>query len=196
MVWEKITKTKTDFYYDVQTISVFFRRPTNLQVVWTRRSRRVVSWPLAWNPVVDPLVGNMRWPLPDNHSITVTLFKDSRTHEMEDKDWTFVLEDVSSLGKKRALATASINMKRYASIESTQQTFLMTFRPITKKITAAEIELTISCVFLREGKATWVQMKRFWRLFNVSFILVMKTCKAWSHWWAWIIALTLLHLMT
>lgn len=108
--------------------------------------------------MVDPLVGNMSWPLPDNHAITVTLFKDPRTHEMEDKDWTFVLEDVSPMGKKRALATASINMKRYASIESTQQTFSLSLRPITKKITAAEIELTISCVFLREGKATLVKL--------------------------------------
>lgn len=125
-----------------------------MQMVWTRRSRRVVSNPLVWNPVVDPLVGNLSWAVPDNHAITVTLFKDPRTHEMEDKDWTFVLEDVSPMGKKRALASAAINMRKYASIESTQQTFALQLRPITKKITAAEIELTISCVFLREGKAT------------------------------------------
>lgn len=131
------------------------RRPTSLHVVWTRRSRRVVSTALAWNPdMVDPLASTLSWPVPDNHSITVTLFKDPRTHELEDKDWTFVLEDLSPLGKKRALASASINMRKYASIESTQQTFAITLRPLTKKITAAEIELTISCVFLREGKAT------------------------------------------
>lgn len=106
---------------------------------------------LAWNPVVDPLVGNLSWQIPDNHAITVTLFKDPRTHEMEDKDWTFVLEDVSPMGKKRALASAVINMRKLASIESTQQTFSLQLRPITKKITSAEVELTISCVFLREG---------------------------------------------
>lgn len=115
----------------------------------------MVSTALAWNPdMVDPLAATLAWPVPDNHSITVTLFKDPRTHELEDKDWTFVLEDVSPFGKKRALATASINMRKYASIESTQQTFVITLRPLTKKITSAEIELTISCVFLREGKAT------------------------------------------
>lgn len=73
-----------------------FRRPSNLSVVWTRRSRRVVSMPLAWEPdMVNPLVGHISWPVPDNHSISVTLFKDPRTHELEDKDWTFVIEDVS-----------------------------------------------------------------------------------------------------
>lgn len=72
------------------------RRPTNLSVVWTRRSRRVASIPLAWEPdMVNPLVGHISWPVPDNHTISVTLFKDPRTHELEDKDWAFAIEDVS-----------------------------------------------------------------------------------------------------
>lgn len=72
------------------------RRPTNLYVVWTRRSRRVVSTPLTWEPdLVDPLTANMVWQVPDNHTITVTLFRDPRTRELEDKDWTFAIEDVS-----------------------------------------------------------------------------------------------------
>lgn len=60
----------------------------------------------------------------------------------------------SQMGKKRILATANINMRRYASIESTQQSFTLALKPVSKKITAAEMELTLSCVFLREGKAT------------------------------------------
>ncbi|KAL7018062.1 hypothetical protein ACKWTF_010614 [Chironomus riparius] len=118
--------------------------------------------------MVDPLVANLNWPVPDNHSITVTLFKDPRTHELEDKDWTFVLEDLSPMGKKRPLATAAINMRKYASIESTQQTFAITLRPMTKKITSAEIELTISCVFLREGKATDEDMQSMVSLMSVN----------------------------
>lgn len=46
--------------------------------------------------MVNPLVGHVSWAVPDNHAISVTLFKDPRTHELEDKDWTFVVEDVSS----------------------------------------------------------------------------------------------------
>lgn len=58
------------------------------------------------------------------------------------------------MGKKRVLASASINMRKYASIESTQQSFQLSLRPVSRKITSAEIELTLSCVLLREGKAT------------------------------------------
>lgn len=49
--------------------------------------------------MMNPLVGHVLWPVPDNHAITVTLFKDARTHELEDKDWTFVIEDVSTKNK-------------------------------------------------------------------------------------------------
>lgn len=50
--------------------------------------------------MVNPLVGHISWAVPDNHTISVTLFKDSRTHELEDKDWTFVIEDVSKLSNE------------------------------------------------------------------------------------------------
>lgn len=67
-----------------------------MSIVWTRRSRRVASIPLPWEPdMVNPLKGHISWAVPDNHTISVTLFKDPRTHELEDKDWTFVIEDVS-----------------------------------------------------------------------------------------------------
>lgn len=39
--------------------------------------------------------GTVIYTVPENHTVAVTLFKDSRTNELEDKDWTFVLEDVS-----------------------------------------------------------------------------------------------------
>lgn len=54
------------------------------------------------------------------------------------------------------LANANINMRKYASVESTQQSFTLTLKPVSRKITSADLELTISCVFLREGKATLV----------------------------------------
>lgn len=117
---------------------------------------------------MNPLVGNISWPVPDNHTISVTLFKDPRTHELEDKDWTFVIEDVTPMGKKRVLANASINMRKYASIESTQQSFTLSLKPVSKKITAASLELTISCVFLREGKATDEDMQSVVSMMSVN----------------------------
>lgn len=81
--------------YTRNYIVTLYRKPNKLSVVWTRRSRRVSSEPLDWEPSLsDPLKGVISWAVPDNHTVSVTLFKDPRTHELEDKDWTFVIEDV------------------------------------------------------------------------------------------------------
>ncbi|XP_058982081.1 EH domain-binding protein 1 isoform X3 [Musca domestica] len=176
-VWKRLQRVNkraakfqfTASYHELHLETTAKWRPSNLSVVWTRRSRRVASAPLPWEPdMMNPLVGNVTWPVPDNHAITVTLFKDPRTHELEDKDWTFVIEDITPLGKKRVLANANINMRKYASIESTQQSFTLTLKPVSRKVTSAELELTISCVFLREGKATDEDMQSVVSLMSVN----------------------------
>ena len=61
---------------------------------------------------------------------------------------------VSNTGKRRQIAAANINMKKYASVISAQNELKISLKPTTKKITSATLECTLSCVFLREGKAT------------------------------------------
>lgn len=54
--------------------------------------------PLPWEPTLNnPLKGIVIWPVPENKDVSVTLFKDPRTHELEDKEWTFIIEDVSNI---------------------------------------------------------------------------------------------------
>lgn len=67
-------------------------------VVLSRRSRRFVSEALPWEPTMrDPLKGIVIWPVPENKQLSITLFKDPRSNEHEDKEWTFAIEDVSLL---------------------------------------------------------------------------------------------------
>lgn len=47
-----------------------------------------------------------------------------------------------------------LNMRKYASVDSTQSQITLVFKPTSKKITSASLEMTITSVFLREGKAT------------------------------------------
>lgn len=73
------------------------RQPHKLLLVWSRRSRRVTSTPMGWEPTLqNPYKGLVVWPVPENHQVAVTLFKDPRTNELEDKDWSFIIEDVST----------------------------------------------------------------------------------------------------
>ncbi|KAI2654326.1 EH domain-binding protein 1 [Labeo rohita] len=74
-----------------------FRQPDKLVVVWTRRSRRKSSKSHSWQPgIKNPYRGVVVWPVPENIEITVTLFKDPHAEEFEDKEWTFVIENVSA----------------------------------------------------------------------------------------------------
>lgn len=51
---------------------------------------------MQWEPTLqNTYKGIVVWPVPENHQVTVTLFKDQRSNEFEDKDWSFVIEDVS-----------------------------------------------------------------------------------------------------
>ncbi|KAK7790995.1 hypothetical protein R5R35_011455 [Gryllus longicercus] len=176
-VWkrlQRVNKRAAKFQFTVSYHQVTLEttpkwKPNKLSVVWTRRSRRVISDPLPWEPTMkEPLRGIVVWAVPENKEVSVTLFKDPRTQELEDKDWTFVLEDVAQNGKRRQVASTSINMRKYASVESTQSQLQLTFKPTTKKIVGATMECTLSCVFLREGKATDEDMQSMASLMSVN----------------------------
>ncbi|RVE51898.1 hypothetical protein evm_003518 [Chilo suppressalis] len=125
--------------------------------------------PRDWEPSLkEPLKGSVIFPLPENHTVAVTLFKDSRTNELEDKDWTFVLEDVSPTGKRRRVACCNINMRKHASLEPSHRTLRLKLDPSTGKVASASIHLTLHSVLLREGPATDEDMQSVASLLSVN----------------------------
>ncbi|CAG9572581.1 unnamed protein product [Danaus chrysippus] len=144
-------------------------KPNKLSIVWTRRSRRVVTEPLEWEPSLkDPLKGSVIFAVPENQTAAVTLFRDARTNELEDKDWTFVLEDVSPSGKRRRLASCPVNLRRHASLMPAQRSLRVTLDPAGRRLRAARIHLTLHCVLLREGNATDEDMQSLASLLSVN----------------------------
>lgn len=144
-------------------------QPDKLVVVWTRRSRRKSSKAHSWQPgIKNPYRGVVVWPVPENIEITVTLFKDPHAEEFEDKEWTFVIENESPSGRRKALATGSINMKQYASPMPTQTDVKLKFKPLSKKVVSATLQFSLSCIFLREGKATDEDMQSLASLMSMK----------------------------
>lgn len=144
-------------------------QPDKLVVVWTRRSRRKSSKAHSWQPgIKNPYRGVVVWPVPENIEITVTLFKDPHAEEFEDKEWTFVIENESPSGRRKALATSSINMKQYASPMPTQTDVKLKFKPLSKKVISATLQFSLSCIFLREGKATDEDMQSLASLMSMK----------------------------
>ncbi|XP_041864102.1 EH domain-binding protein 1-like protein 1 isoform X1 [Melanotaenia boesemani] len=129
-------------------------QPDKLRVVWTRRNRRMCSKLHSWQPgIKNPYRGMVVWPVPENIDISVTLFKEPNADEFEDKEWTFVIEGENK-GHRKVLASADINLKRFASPTLTQTDLTLNLKPLSVKVVEATLKLSLSCVFVREGKAT------------------------------------------
>ncbi|KAM6405898.1 EH domain-binding protein 1 isoform 4-T4 [Pluvialis apricaria] len=176
-VWKRLQRvgkhaSKFQFVASYQELMVECTKkwqPDKLVVVWTRRSRRKSSKAHSWQPgIKNPYRGVVVWPVPENVEITVTLFKDPHAEEFEDKEWTFVIENESPSGRRKALATSSINMKQYASPMPTQTDVKLRFKPLSKKVVSATLQFSLSCIFLREGKATDEDMQSLASLMSMK----------------------------
>ncbi|XP_074468079.1 uncharacterized protein LOC141753380 isoform X10 [Sebastes fasciatus] len=143
-------------------------QPDKLRVVWTRRNRRMCSKLHSWQPgIKNPYRGMVVWPVPENIDISVTLFKEVNADEFEDKEWTFVIEGENK-GHRKVLASADINLKRFASLTPTQTDLTLKLKPLSVKVVEATLKLSLSCVFVREGKATDEDMQSLASLMSVK----------------------------
>ncbi|KAI4882163.1 hypothetical protein NFI96_021729 [Prochilodus magdalenae] len=162
-VWKRLQRvgkkaTKFQFVASYQELLLECTKkwqPDKLRVVWTRRNRRICSKLHGWQPgIKNPYRGMVVWPVPENVDITVTLFKDPHADEFEDKDWTFIIENETAKGHRKVLASVDVNLKKFASATVTQTDLSLRMKPLSVKVVEATLKLSLSCVFLKEGKAT------------------------------------------
>ncbi|XP_013379087.1 EH domain-binding protein 1-like isoform X2 [Lingula anatina] len=176
-VWKRLQRvgkraSKFQFTASYQELTVEVTKkwqPNKLLVVWTRRSRRKATEAHQWEPTIrNPYLGSVVWSVPENVEIQVTLFRDNKQVEFEDKDWTFVIEDQDKKGRRRVLASKNVNMREFASQIPTQTELKLKLKPASKKVVSATLQLTVSCVFLREGKATDEDMQSIASLMSIG----------------------------
>uniref|UniRef100_A0A3Q3XA71 EH domain binding protein 1 like 1 n=1 Tax=Mola mola TaxID=94237 RepID=A0A3Q3XA71_MOLML len=177
-VWKRLQRvgkkaSKFQFVASYQELTLECTKkwqPDKLRVVWTRRNRRMCSKLHSWNPgIKNPYRGMVVWPVPENIDISVTLFKVATVNadEFEDKEWTFVIEGENK-GHRKVLASADINLKRFASPTPTQTDLTLKLKPLSVKVVEATLKLSLSCVFVREGKATDEDMQSLASLMSVK----------------------------
>ncbi|KAG8006350.1 EH domain-binding protein 1 [Nibea albiflora] len=142
--------------------------PDKLRVVWIRRDRRHSTKLHSWQPgIKNPYRGLVIWQVPESLDITVTLFKEPTAEEFEDKDWTFVIENETK-GRRKVLASADVNMKKFASATPAQYDVTLKLKPLSVKVVEATLKLNLSCVFLKEGKATDEDMQSLASLMSMK----------------------------
>uniref|UniRef100_A0A3P9N6Y9 EH domain binding protein 1 like 1 n=1 Tax=Poecilia reticulata TaxID=8081 RepID=A0A3P9N6Y9_POERE len=143
-------------------------QPDKLRVMWIRRNRRHSTKLHSWQPgIKNPYRGLVIWQVPESLNITVTLFKEPTAEEFEDKDWTFVIENETK-GRRKVLASADVNMKKYASAASAQYSITLKLKPLSVKVVEATLILNLSCIFLKEGKATDEDMQSLASLMSMK----------------------------
>ncbi|XP_056317096.1 uncharacterized protein ehbp1l1a isoform X2 [Danio aesculapii] len=175
-VWKRLQRagkraSKFQFAASFQELTVECTKkwqPDKLRVVWTRRNRRICSKLHGWQPgIKNPYRGTVVWQVPESVDITVTLFKDPNADEFEDKDWTFIIENETK-GHRKVLASVDVNMKKFASATPAQFDLSLTLKPLSVKVLDATLKLTLSCVFLKEGKATDEDMQSLASLMSLK----------------------------
>ena len=57
-------------------------------------------------------------------------------------------------GHRKVLASVDVNMKKYASATSAQFDLTLKMKPLSVKVVEATLKLSLTCIFLKEGKAT------------------------------------------
>ncbi|CAL8384614.1 unnamed protein product [Arctogadus glacialis] len=143
-------------------------QPDKLRVVWIRRNRRHSTKLHSWQPgIQNPYRGTVVWQVPESVDIPITLFKDPTAEEFEDKDWTVIVEDETK-GRRKVLASADVNMKKYASATQAKYDMVLKLKPMSVKVTEATLKLTLSCIFLKEGKATDEDMQSLASLLSLK----------------------------
>uniref|UniRef100_UPI0037E78C03 EH domain-binding protein 1 isoform X7 n=1 Tax=Semicossyphus pulcher TaxID=241346 RepID=UPI0037E78C03 len=143
-------------------------QPDKLRVVWIRRNRRHSTKLHSWQPgIKNPYRGLVVWQVPESLDITVTLFKEPTAEEFEDKDWTFVIENETK-GRRKVLASADVNMKKFASATPAQYDVTLKLKPLSVKVIEATLKLNLSCIFLKEGKATDEDMQSLASLMSIK----------------------------
>ncbi|XP_072493458.1 EH domain-binding protein 1-like protein 1 isoform X3 [Notamacropus eugenii] len=143
-------------------------QPDKLVVIWTRRNRRICSKAHSWQPgIQNPYRGMVVWMVPENVDISVTLYRDPHVEQYETKEWTFIIENESK-GQRKVLATADVDLSRYAGPVPSQVPLRLKLKPKSVKVLNAELSLTLSGVLVREGRATDDDMQSLASLMSVK----------------------------
>ncbi|KAG7280435.1 hypothetical protein CRUP_028175 [Coryphaenoides rupestris] len=89
-------------------------QPDKLRVVWIRRNRRHSTKLHSWQPgIQNPYRGLVVWQVLESTDIDVTLFKETK-------------------GRRKVLASADVNMKKYASATQAQFDLTLKLKPLLK----------------------------------------------------------------
>lgn len=146
--------TSTFEYIDMECIGTW--RPDNLRVLWLRSHRRTQSIEVEWVCTEDRgpngASGRAVFDPPIAAALIVTLYRDAKKGEFEEKEYKYYIENDGPGGKK-ILASFTCDMSDYAGIPTSRHALEMNFKPVSRKIRKCLLGITLESEFLKEGNA-------------------------------------------
>ncbi|KHJ81648.1 hypothetical protein OESDEN_18664 [Oesophagostomum dentatum] len=94
------------------------------------------------------------WPeqAPDHIDILTTLYKSQHDDQYDDKEWTIVVEEVTSKGRRKPIAAVPLNMRLFIMEHPDQKSELkLKLRPLTSQLKQCNLVLLLSSHLLKEG---------------------------------------------
>jgi len=88
--------------------------------------------------------------------------------------WLVLKAEGSAGGKHRdkVIAFQLVNLKLFATIVPSQSQIEVHLQSTSSNVVLGALRLTLSCVFLRQGKATYVMcLSAIWRICNVIYLI-------------------------
>ncbi len=164
LVWRKIQRSnkkaaKFKFIASFQELIIQCSekwQPASIAIAWAHRRRRYATKAYRWEPTItDPYRGLIVWP-EDSETLEIltTLYRDVRNESFEDKEWTFVVEEVTSKGKYKPIAAVNLNLRLFISeIPGTQTEVKLKLRPLTEHLKHCIMQLVLTSAIVKEGDA-------------------------------------------
>lgn len=96
------------------------------------------------------------------------MYRDSRHDNFDDKEWTFIVEETTSRGKRKPIAGVNLNMRLFINeIPGTQTELKLKLKPLCEHLVSCQLQLVLTCVIVKEGDANDDDMRSIASMMSV-----------------------------
>ncbi|KRZ21970.1 EH domain-binding protein 1, partial [Trichinella pseudospiralis] len=160
LVWRKIqhqNKRSTKFRFAAHFHELAIEcsskwQPSSVRIVWEHRKRRYATKAHSWEPsITNPYSGIIVWPEQDadNLEVITTLYRDPQQGHFDDKEWTFVVEEVKRSGKCKPIASVNVNLRMFASeMRGSITEMKFQLRPLKEALQRCTLQLQLTCAIV------------------------------------------------
>ncbi|KAJ1369605.1 hypothetical protein KIN20_031094 [Parelaphostrongylus tenuis] len=130
-------------------------KPSTVVVSFMHRRRKISAKERKWEESFsNPEQTVIMWPeqAPDHIDILTTLYRSQHDEQFEDKEWTIVVEEVTSKGRRKPIAAVPLNIRLFVMDLPDQRSELkLKLRPLTPHLKQCSLVLLLSSQLLKEG---------------------------------------------